>query len=164
MLARRRPVAGPLGRPPLDELLQVAPRGHAQHEAPVLVRDDGELLPLPARGGALEEGLELLQRRVHGDDLVLGAPPLEPRHGAADLVARPHLAGVEERLQVRDGDVAQEAAGVGVDDGQVRVVPLEGGLEGEGDGVRGRQGEGGWGLEVFYCGLVGLMGLLVSLV
>lgn len=54
---------------------------------------------------------------------------------------------------MRDGDVAEQAARVGVDDGQVRVLPLEGGLQSEGDRVGGREGEGCWGLQVFYCGL-----------
>lgn len=153
--APSNPASRPLRRPPLDKLLEVAPRGDAQDEPPVVVGDDGELLLLPARLGALEEGLELLERGVHADDLVLPAPALEPRHGGADGVLGGHLAAVQLRLQGRDRHVAQQAAGLAVDDRQVRVVALEGGLEGEGDGVRGREGEGCGGLEVFYCGLVG---------
>jgi hypothetical protein len=54
---------------------------------------------------------------------------------------------------VRDGDVAEEGAGFGVDDGEVGVFALKGGEEGEGDCVGGVEGEGGWGVEVFDCGL-----------
>lgn len=142
-----------LRRPPLDKLLQVRPRGDSQHEAAILVGDDCERLLLAAGLGAFEEGLELLERRVHGDDLVLAALALEPDHGGADGVLRPDLALVEQGLQVRDGDVAQQGAGLAVDDGQVRVVAFEGEGEGEGDGVGRREGQGGGGLEVFYCGL-----------
>lgn len=53
-----------------------------------------------------------------------------------------------------DGEVANKGA-VGVDDGQVGVVTLEGGEEGAGDGVVGGQGQGGRGVEVFYRCLVG---------
>lgn len=52
-----------------------------------------------------------------------------------------------------DGEVAQKGAGVAVDDGQVRVVALEGREEGEGDGVGGVEGEGGRRVEVLDGGL-----------
>lgn len=142
-----------LSRPPLDKLLQITSGGNPQHKPTAIIRNHGELLPLAPRGGALEEGLELLERCVHRDDLVLLALALEPVHCVGDGVLGPHLALVQQRLQVRDGDVAQQGAGLGVDDGQVGVVALEGGEEGEGDGVGGVEGEGGWRLEVFYCGL-----------
>lgn len=168
VLRRRSPQredASGLRRPPLDKLLQVAPGGDAQDEPPVVVGDDGELLLLALGLRALEEGLELLERRVHRDDPVLPAPALEPRHGGADGVLRGDLAAVQLGLQVRDRHVAQQAAGLAVDDRQVRVVALEGGLEGEGDGVRGREGEGCGRLEVFYCGLMRAEGVssMVSL-
>lgn len=152
--ARPPPSLPNLSRPPLHKLLQVTPRRDPQHEPAALVRDDGELLPLAPRGGALEEGLELLERRVHRDDhVLLPLLALEPVHGARDRVLGLHFPLVQQGLQRRDGDVPQQGAGLGVDDGQVGVVALEGGDEGEGDGVGRVEGEGGGGLEVFYCGL-----------
>lgn len=52
-----------------------------------------------------------------------------------------------------DGDVAQQGAGVGVDNGQVCVITLECGEEGEGDCVGGVDGEGSRRVEIFYGGL-----------
>jgi hypothetical protein len=54
---------------------------------------------------------------------------------------------------VGDGDVAEEGARVGVDDGQVGVVALKGRDEGERDGVRGVEGESGGRVEVLDGGL-----------
>lgn len=52
-----------------------------------------------------------------------------------------------------DGDVAEEGAGVCVDDCEVGVVAFEGGEQGEGDCVGGVEGEGGGRVEVFDGGL-----------
>ncbi|OAQ81586.1 hypothetical protein VFPBJ_04170 [Purpureocillium lilacinum] len=142
------------GRSPLDKLVQVLHRCDAEHEAPILVGDDGKLLlPLAAGDAAAEEVLEVLEGRVHGDDAVGAAAALEARHGGAEGVVGLDAAGVEERLQVRDGDVAEEGARLRVDDGEVRVVALKGGEEGEGNGVGGVEGEGGGGVEVLDGGL-----------
>lgn len=54
---------------------------------------------------------------------------------------------------MRDGEVTEQGAVLGVDDGEVCVVTLEGGEEGEGDGVGGVEGEGSRGVKVFYGGL-----------
>lgn len=54
---------------------------------------------------------------------------------------------------MRDGNVAEEGARLGRDDGEVRVVALKGGEEGERDGVGGVEGEGRGGVEVFDGGL-----------
>lgn len=59
-----------------------------------------------------------------------------------------------------DGDVAEEGAGGGGDDCKVGVVAFEGGEEGEGDGVGGVEGQGGWGVEVFD----GSLGVNVSII
>lgn len=96
-----------LRRPPLDKLLQILPRRHTQHKTPTDIGDDRKVLLLPARRGALKERLELLQRRVHGDDLVLAALALEPRHGGRQRIRGLGLATVEQRLQRRDADVAE---------------------------------------------------------
>lgn len=149
-----QPSLAPSRRPSLDKLLQILHRRDAQHEPPILVRDDGETLaPAAVRPPAPEEGLEVLERRLHGDDLVRAPLALEARHGGRQGVVGLDAAGVELRLQARDGDVAQQGARLGVDDGEVRVVALEGGEEGEGDGVGRVEGEGGGRVEVFYCGL-----------
>lgn len=143
-----------LSRPPLDKLLQILHRRNAQHEPPILVRDDRKLLlPLALGLVAAEEGLELLEGRLHGDDAIGAALALEARHGGGEGVLGLDATGLEEGLQVRDGDVAEEGAGLGVDDGEVGVFALEGGEEGEGDCVGGVEGEGGGGVEVLYCGL-----------
>ena len=63
------------------------------------------------------------------------------------------LARVEQDAQVRDGEVAEEGARVGRDDGEVGVFSFEGDEECLGDGVGGVDGEGGGGVEIFYCGL-----------
>lgn len=136
-------------RPPLDKLLQVLHRRDAQHEPPLLVRDDGEVALPTLHAVALKERLELLQGRLHRNDAVLAALALEADHGLGQGILGRHLAGVEEGLQVRDGEVTDEGA-VGVDDGQVGVVTLEGGEEREGDGVVRGQGEGSGRVEVFY--------------
>lgn len=60
---------------------------------------------------------------------------------------------MEERLEVRGGDVAEEGFGGGIEDGEVGVVAFVGGGEGGGDGGEGGGGEGGWRVEVFDCGL-----------
>lgn len=141
-----------LSRSPLDKLLEVGDRSHAENKPPARIRDDGEVLrpPLALALGAAEKGLELLEGRLHGDDGVLAPLALEPRHGGAQGVGGVGGARVEEGLQAGDGGVAEEGAGVGVDDGEVGVVALEGGEEGEGDGVRGVEGEGGRGVEVLH--------------
>lgn len=151
-------------RPPLDELLQVRLGSDAEDEPPILVRDDGELLPLALGvADALEEGLEVLERRGERDD---GVPPplaLEAHHGARQGVLGPRGAGVELGLQRGYGDVAEQGPRVRVHDGQVRVVALEGGEEGERDGVVGVQREGRGGFEILDRGLglgLGLVSLL----
>jgi len=55
---------------------------------------------------------------------------------------------------VGDGDVAEEGAGGGGDDGEVGVFAFEGGDEGVRDGIGGDYGEGGGGVEVLDCGLI----------
>jgi hypothetical protein len=66
---------------------------------------------------------------------------------------------------VGDGDVAEEGAGFGVDDGEVCVFALKGGEHGDADCVGGVEGEGGGGVEVFDGGLKGeilfSLGLLI---
>lgn len=52
-----------------------------------------------------------------------------------------------------DGDVADEGARVGGDDGQVRVVALKGGEERDGDGVGGVERQGGGRVEILDSGL-----------
>lgn len=144
----------PLRRPPFDKLLQIRHRRHTQDEPPVLIRDDSKVLLLARRSNAGEEGLELLQGCLHSNDLVLGGVlATEAHHGGAHLIFGLDLAALEAGLQLRDGDVAEQGAGLRVDDGQVGVVALKGGEEGERDGVRGVEGEGGGRVEVFYCGL-----------
>lgn len=150
-----------LSRSPLNELLQIASRCHAQHKPSVFVRDDREFLALATGGSALEERLEFLERRVHCDDLVLLALTLEAVHGGADGVLGLDATGVEERLELGDGEVAEQTAGLGIDDGEVGVVALESSGERKGDWVRGGEGEGGWGLKVFYCGLGGNMSVVL---
>jgi hypothetical protein len=142
-------------RPPLDKLLQILHGCHAQHKSSVLVGNDGKLLLPRATLGltAAEEVLELLKGGVHGDDSIGAAAALEAGHGGGELVLRGDLAGLEEGVQVGDGDVAEEGAGLGVDDGEVGVFALIGGDEGEGDCVGGVEGEGGGRVEVLDGGL-----------
>jgi hypothetical protein len=52
-----------------------------------------------------------------------------------------------------DGNVAQKSTGIGINDGQVSVVALEGGEEGERNGIGRVEREGGWRVEVFNSGL-----------
>ncbi|KAI9172036.1 hypothetical protein HJFPF1_01528 [Paramyrothecium foliicola] len=100
---------------------------NSQDEATVAVRDDGKvLLPGALGNAAAEETLELLERRLHGDDAIGAALALEACHGGGQGIVGVDLAAVDEGLEVRDGDVAQEGARLAVDDGQVRVVALEG--------------------------------------
>lgn len=144
-------------RPPLGKLLQVLDCGDTKDKPPLLVGDDGKLL-LP--GGTLglaaaEEVLKILEGRLHGNDTVGAAAALEACHGGGELVLGLDLAAVEQRLQMRDGEVSQQGAGIGVDDGQVSVVTLERREEGEGDGVGGVEGEGGGRVEVLDGGLGG---------
>lgn len=61
--------------------------------------------------------------------------------------------GVEQALQLGNGNVAEQGPRFAVDNGEVRIVALESKSEGEGDGIGGGEGECGGGLEVFYCGL-----------
>jgi hypothetical protein len=56
---------------------------------------------------------------------------------------------------VWDGEVAEEGAGVWVDDGEVGVVAFECGEESERDGVGRVERESCWRVEVFNCGLDG---------
>lgn len=138
-------------RPPLDKLLQVFYRRNTEHEPTPVVRDDGKVLLLSPRRRAGEEGLELLERGVHGDDAVLCAAATEADHGGPDLVLGLDLTGLEQGLQLRDRDVAEQRARVAVDDGKVRVVALKGREQRERDGVRGGQGQGRGRVEVFDC-------------
>lgn len=154
------PSQPPSRGPSLDKLLQVLHRRHAQHEPSILVRHDRKLLrPLPTSSSAgttiaaPEERLELLQRRLHRDDAVRAPPALEPRHGRRQGILGLHPPRVELRLQVRDGNVAEQRARLAVDNGQVRVVALKRGQQGEGDAVGRVEGQRGRGVEVFDGGL-----------
>lgn len=118
------------------------------------VRNDGKfLLPGPIGSAAAEEGLKLLEGRLHGDDTVGAALALKASHCRGELVLGLYLAAVEKGLQMRDGEVAQESAGLRIDDSEVCVVALEGGQEGERDGVGGVERERGRRVEVFDSGL-----------
>lgn len=130
----------------------------AQDEPSVLVCDDCKLLRPFSLGGLLlaaaaEEDLELLERRLHRDDLVLAALALEPGHGGGERVVGLDFTGVQLLLEMRDGDVAEQSASLGVDDGQMCVVSFKGGEEGDGDGIGRVDGEGGRGVDVFNGGL-----------
>ena len=104
----------------------------------LVVGDDGKVLLLSVGRRAGEEGLELLEGRVHRDDAVLvGAAAAEADHGRAELVVGLDPAGFEHHAQLGDRDVAQECPCLAVDDGQVGVVALEGRVEGCVDGVGG---------------------------
>lgn len=139
---------------PLHKLLEILHRRDTEDEAPLRIGDDGKLLLPGAIGGAAaEEGLEVLEGRLHGDDAVGAALALEACHGGRELVVGLDLAAVEERLQVGDGEVAEQGARLAVDNGQVRVVALKGGEKGERDGVGGVEREGCGRVEVFDGGL-----------
>lgn len=103
-------------RSSLDKLLEILHRRDAEHEPPLLVRDDGKVAPFRLDAVAGEEGLELLEGRLHGDDAVGAALALEADHGLGKGVLGLDLAGIEEGLEVGDGEVADEGA-VGVDNG-----------------------------------------------
>lgn len=62
------------------------------------------------------------------------------------------------------GNVAEERFGLGVHDGEVRVVALEGGEEGLPEGGGGVGAQGGTGVEVFDYGATVFAGLVVGLV
>lgn len=55
---------------------------------------------------------------------------------------------------MRDGEIAEEGFVFGVQDCEVGVVAFVGGEEGVGEGRCWVHGEGGWGVEVFDCGLL----------
>ena len=75
----------------------------------MLISNNSKLLLMPQRvPHALEEGLELFQRRVEGDDGVPPALALEAHHGAREGVLGFHGARVELRLQRGDRDVAEQ--------------------------------------------------------
>lgn len=76
---------------------------------------------------------------------------VEAQHGGRDGVRLLDCPFLEEGLKARNAQVAQEGAAGGGDDGEMGVVALVGGEEGGGDGVVGRDGEGGGWVEVFYC-------------
>jgi hypothetical protein len=65
------------------------------------------------------------------------------------------FACVEEDTEVWDGEVAKQGAGVGGDDGEVRVIAFEGREEGVGNGICGVAGKSGGRVEIFYCCLRG---------
>lgn len=141
-----------LSRPPLDKLFEIFDGSDAEDKSALLVGDDGKGLGLAAALSA-EKGLEVFERGGHGDDGVLCALTAEAGHGGGDFVVGADGAGVEQALEVGDGDVAEEGAGLGRDDGQVGILSLKGGDEGVGDGVGGGEGEGSRGVEVLDCGL-----------
>ena len=127
-----------LRRPPPNKLPQILPRRNAQHEPPRRIRHHGEILLLPAaRRFALEESLQLLERRLHGDERILAALTAEAHHGLLDAVALGDGFAGELRFDRRRGDVAEQGFGGGVEDGEVRVVALEGGEEGLAEGRGG---------------------------
>lgn len=77
-----------LRRPPPNKLPQILPRRNAQHKPPRGIRHHRKLLLLIARRLALEESLQLLQRRFHGDQRVLAAFAAEAHHGLLYTVIR----------------------------------------------------------------------------
>ena len=136
--------------PCLQELAQVIRRSNAEHKLAARICDDGKLLLPASIHPALEELLQLLERRLHVDDLVASSPSLELVHGCLDRVVLVHFALLEQLLQARDADVSEQSAVLGRHDCQVGVVALEAAHQSPGDGVLGRDRERGWWVEVFY--------------
>ena len=127
--------------PCLQELAQVICRSNAKHKLAARICDDGKLLLPTAIHPALEELLELLERRLHVDDLVAPPPSLELVHGCFDRIVLVHFALLEQLLQARDADVAEQSAVLGGHDCQVGVVALEAADERMRDWVRRFYGE-----------------------
>ena len=126
-----------LRRPPPNKLPQILPRRNPQHKPPRGIRHHRKLLLLIARRLALEESLQLLQRRLHGDQRVLAAFAAEAHHRLLDAVVLGDGFAGELGFDAGRGDVAEERFGGGVEDGEVRVVALEGGEEGLAEGGGG---------------------------
>jgi hypothetical protein len=66
-----------------------------------------------------------------------------------------------------DGNITQKSSGFGINDGQVGVVALKGGEEGERDSIRGVEREGGWRVEVLDSGLQSVslcMSIIMSII
>ena len=126
-----------LRRPPPHKLAQILPGRNPQNKPSRRIRHNRKLLLLIPRRFALEESLELLERRLHGDERVLAALAAEAHHGLLDAVALGDGFAGELRFDRRRGDVAEQGFGGGVEDGEVRVVALEGGEEGLAEGGGG---------------------------
>lgn len=138
--------------PPLNKALQIPPRRNPQHELPARIRHHSKLLlPAPVHP-TIKELLQLLQRCIQRDDLIPSASSPKLEHRGFHWVAVLHFPFLKERLEMGDTNVAEERALLG-GHGEVRVVALETGHEGVGDGVGGVDGESGWWVEVFYCRL-----------
>lgn len=131
-----------LGRSALHEFLQVRLGRNSEHELPRHICNHCKLLlfALVTVGSrlALEELLQLLQRRFHCDHLVDAAFSIESLHRRGNGVCLLDSAVVNELLQAGNAQVAEERSTGGGDDGEVGVVALVGGHEGRRDGVIGR--------------------------
>lgn len=131
-LALRKPLN--LRRPPPNKFPQILPRRNPQHKPPSRIRHNRKLLLLIAGSLALKERLEFFKRRLHSNESVLAALAAEAHHGFLDAVILGDGFAGELGFDGGRGDVAEQGFGVGVEDGEVRVVALEGGEEGLAEG------------------------------
>lgn len=126
---------------------------NTEHKPPAQIRHDRKVLRRLPITSLHEERLQLLQRRIHRDDLVCIRLPPELNHRRRHWVRVLHRPLLYQLAQPRYAQVAQQRAGVLRDDRKVGVVPLEGREERIGDRVGGVAGErGGW-VEVLDSGL-----------
>lgn len=145
-----------LERSPIRKFVQVLFRRNTQYKSPRGIRDDRKILLLACLL-ALEECLQLQQRRLHCDQLILLSFSLESNHCLIDIVGFADFLVFEKLLEVRNGDVAEERLVLGIDDGQMGVVAFIRGHESGGDGRGRRGGQRRWWIEVFYCRLFALL-------
>lgn len=99
---------------------------NTEHKPPTQISHDRKVLRRLPIASLHEERLQLLQRRVHRDDLIRVRLPPELDHRLRHWVRILHRPLLYQLAQTGYAQVAQQRAGVLRDDSKVRVVPLEG--------------------------------------
>lgn len=130
--------------PSPDKLLQISLSRNSQHKFALHICDDCKILLLsllPIRASiAFKEPLQLLQRRLHGDNLVCAAFSVEALHRSRNSIRFLNRPRCQELLQPRNAKVSEKRAVRGRGNGEMCVVAFE--CREECGGYRGARGDG----------------------
>ena len=133
-------------------------RCHTKDKLPGSIGDDSKVLFLSLVSRkigltAVEEGFEFLKGSVHGYDVVDAASAGKGLHGFIDGIRIKNSVVGKQGLQARNVEIAEQGAGLRVDDGKMGVVVGECCEKGLVDGRGGCYGQSSRWIKVLNGGL-----------